>query len=65
MELFEGNPKISGLNQHGGPTRVFTPRRYAWKGAKWVNGLEFLVQDKPGFWEDGGYSMTAGLWKEE
>ncbi|MBI4429524.1 MAG: molybdopterin-dependent oxidoreductase, partial [Ignavibacteriales bacterium] len=29
--------------EHGGPMRVFTPRRYAWKGAKWVKGLEFLA----------------------
>ncbi len=50
---------------HGGPMRVFTPRRYAWKGAKWVNGLEFLAKDKPGFWEQNGYSNSADPWKEE
>ena len=51
--------------QHGGPMRVFTPRRYAWKGAKWINGLEFLRDDRPGFWEANGYSNTADPWKEE
>ena len=50
---------------HGGPMRVFTPRRYAWKGAKWVNGLEFMRDDRPGFWEQNGYSNTADPWKEE
>jgi DMSO/TMAO reductase YedYZ molybdopterin-dependent catalytic subunit len=50
---------------HGGPMRVITPRRYAWKGAKWVRGLEFLPNDKPGFWEANGYSNTADPWKEE
>ena len=50
---------------HGGPMRVFTPRRYAWKGAKWVNGLEFLSDDRQGFWEQNGYSNTADPWKEE
>lgn len=50
---------------HGGPMRVFTPRRYAWKGAKWVNGLEFMKNDRPGFWEQNGYSNTADPWKEE
>lgn len=50
---------------HGGPLRVFTPRRYAWKGAKWVNGLEFMEDDRPGFWEQNGYSNTADPWKEE
>ena len=50
---------------HGGPMRVFTPRRYAWKGAKWVNGLEFMPADKPGFWELNGYNTPADPWKEE
>jgi DMSO/TMAO reductase YedYZ molybdopterin-dependent catalytic subunit len=53
------------LIEHGGPMRVFTPRRYAWKGAKWIRGLEFLAKDKPGFWEENGYSNTADPWKEE
>ena len=51
--------------EHGGPMRVFTPRRYAWKGAKWVRGLEFMAKDKPGFWEENGYSNSADPWKEE
>ena len=51
--------------KHGGPMRVFTPRRYAWKGAKWIRALELLDRDKPGFWEENGYSMTADPWKEE
>ena len=38
---------------------------YLWKGAKWLRGLEFLSQDKPGFWEQAGYSNTADIWKEE
>lgn len=59
---FNGEPLP---RDHGGPVRVFTPRRYAWKGAKWVNGLEFLSGDKPGFWEANGYSNSADPWKEE
>jgi len=51
--------------EHGGPMRIFTPRRYAWKGAKWIRGLEFLAKDKPGFWEVNGYSNSADPWKEE
>lgn len=50
---------------HGGPLRVLTPRRYAWKGAKWIRALEFLEKDRPGFWEVNGYSNTADPWKEE
>jgi DMSO/TMAO reductase YedYZ molybdopterin-dependent catalytic subunit len=59
---FNGQPLPSN---HGGPMRVFTPRRYAWKGAKWVNGLEFLANDRPGFWEINGYNTPADPWKEE
>lgn len=59
---FNGEPLQA---EHGGPMRVFTPRRYAWKGAKWINGLEFMAKDKPGFWEVNGYSNTADPWKEE
>ena len=51
--------------EHGGPMRVFTPRRYTWKGAKWVNGLEFMPQDRPGYWEENGYNTPADPWKEE
>jgi len=59
---FNGEPLE---RDHGGPVRVFTPRRYAWKGAKWVNGLEFMERDRPGFWEQNGYSNTADPWNEE
>jgi DMSO/TMAO reductase YedYZ molybdopterin-dependent catalytic subunit len=59
---FNGQPLP---REHGGPMRVFTPRRYAWKGAKWVNGLEFLPSDRPGFWEQNGYDTPADPWNEE
>ncbi len=39
--------------------------RYLWKGGKWLRGLEFMANDKPGFWEQAGYSMTANVWNEE
>jgi DMSO/TMAO reductase YedYZ molybdopterin-dependent catalytic subunit len=38
---------------------------YFWKGAKWLRGLEFMPQDKPGFWEQAGYHNNADAWKEE
>lgn len=38
---------------------------YFWKGAKWLRGLEFLREDKPGFWEQAGYHNDADVWKEE
>lgn len=51
--------------EHGGPLRLVIPRLYAWKSAKWVRALEFLAQDKPGYWEQGGYHMNGDPWKEE
>jgi DMSO/TMAO reductase YedYZ molybdopterin-dependent catalytic subunit len=39
--------------------------RYFWKGGKWLRALEFMAEDRPGFWEQGGYSMSARIWEEE
>ncbi|MCH7787591.1 MAG: sulfite oxidase-like oxidoreductase [Chloroflexi bacterium] len=50
---------------HGGPLRLVVPKRYGWKSAKWVNGLEFMAEDEPGFWEVRGYHMRGDPWKEE
>lgn len=50
---------------HGGPVRVITPQLYAWKGAKWVNRIELLVEDRLGFWETRGYSSTAHPWRND
>jgi DMSO/TMAO reductase YedYZ molybdopterin-dependent catalytic subunit len=51
--------------EHGGPVRVHVPKRYAWKGAKWVKEIVFLKDDKPGYWEVRGYSNTALPWDED
>ena len=51
--------------EHGYPLRLLVPKRYFWKSAKWLRGLEFLPEDKPGFWEDAGYHMNGDPWKEE
>lgn len=50
---------------HGGPLRVVTPHRYAYKGAKWVTGVEFLTESKRGYWEKRGYSQTADPWAQD
>ena len=50
---------------HGGPIRVVTPHKYAYKGAKWVSGVEFLTEKALGYWEKRGYSDTANPWNEE
>jgi DMSO/TMAO reductase YedYZ molybdopterin-dependent catalytic subunit len=51
--------------EHGWPLRLIVPKRYFWKSAKWLRGLEFLNHDQLGFWERYGYSNAADPWKEE
>jgi DMSO/TMAO reductase YedYZ molybdopterin-dependent catalytic subunit len=51
--------------EHGWPLRLVVPKRYAWKSAKWVRGLEFMDRDRPGFWERYGYHNDGDPWKEE
>lgn len=51
--------------EHGGPVRVITPELYAWKGAKWVNRLELMTANRPGFWEARGYSSSAHPWRDD
>ena len=50
---------------HGYPLRLVVPKRYFWKSAKWIRGLEFLDHDQLGFWERYGYNNDADPWKEE
>ena len=51
--------------EHGGPARMLVPHLYFWKSAKWVNGLEMLTEDEPGFWEAAGYHMYGDPWLEQ
>lgn len=51
--------------EHGGPARVIIPKRYAWKGAKFIREITFLDRDIRGFWEVRGYSNTADPWSED
>ncbi len=50
---------------HGWPLRLIVPSIYAWKSAKWVNGIELIAEDSPGFWEQRGYHNDGDPWKEE
>jgi DMSO/TMAO reductase YedYZ molybdopterin-dependent catalytic subunit len=68
---FDGEP-ISP--DHGYPVRGivgFIPGRediktpYFWKGGKWVRAIEFMAQDRLGFWEQAGYHNEADIWKEQ
>ena len=51
--------------EHGGPARIVIPKLYGWKSAKFVQSIEFVADDKPGFWEVRGYSNTADPWTED
>lgn len=51
--------------EHGYPVRLVVPRLYFWKSAKWVEGVEFMAEDSPGFWESHGYHNRGDPWKEE
>ncbi len=51
--------------EHGGPARMITPQLYAWKGAKWISRIEIIENDRPGFWEERGYSMSAHPWRND
>ena len=59
VHTWEGKPLP---REHGGPCRIITPKLYAWKGAKWIRKIEFLAEDRKGFWEVRGYSNTAEPW---
>lgn len=60
--------------EHGYPLRgvigAITGRgdlqdRYLWKGAKWLRGLEFMTEDRLGFWEANGYHNQGDVWQEQ
>ncbi|MDJ0703665.1 MAG: sulfite oxidase-like oxidoreductase [Leptolyngbyaceae cyanobacterium MO_188.B28] len=51
--------------EHGGPMRLVVPHLYAWKSAKWINGLEFLEKEALGFWERNGYHRRGEPWAQE
>jgi DMSO/TMAO reductase YedYZ molybdopterin-dependent catalytic subunit len=50
---------------HGAPVRLVVPQLYAWKGPKWVRGVEYLTSDRRGFWEERGYHNRADPWLEQ
>ena len=49
----------------GGPMRLIVPKRYAYKSAMWVRKIEFLIDDRLGYWESGIYSNTADVRKDD
>jgi DMSO/TMAO reductase YedYZ molybdopterin-dependent catalytic subunit len=52
-------------DDHGGPVRLVVPHLYFWKSAKWLQAIEFLTEDKPGYWEVRGYHNRGDPWQEQ
>src|SRR5260370_318745 len=48
-----------------GPVRLVVPHLYVWKSAKWLQSIEFLAEDKPGYWEVRGYHNRGDPWQEQ
>ena len=59
---WQGKP-IEG--EHGGPVRLIVPHLYFWKSAKWLQRIEFVTEDKPGYWEVRGYHNRGDPWLEQ
>jgi DMSO/TMAO reductase YedYZ molybdopterin-dependent catalytic subunit len=59
---YNGDPLVA---EHGGPARLLVPHLYLWKSAKWVTGIDLLLQDEPGFWEQLGYHDYGDPWREQ
>ncbi len=49
--------------EHGYPLRTLTPSRYFYKSLKWVHRIEFLAEDRLGYWErESFYHNNADPW---
>ncbi|MGW5861080.1 molybdopterin-dependent oxidoreductase [Streptomyces sp. NPDC055239] len=48
--------------EHGFPLRLVVPHLFGYKGPKWLRGIEYMTEDRRGFWEERGYHNTADPW---
>ncbi|MCX4616669.1 MULTISPECIES: molybdopterin-dependent oxidoreductase [Streptomyces] len=51
--------------EHGFPLRLVVPHLYGYKSPKWLRGIEYLTEDRRGFWEARGYHNVGDPWKEQ
>ncbi len=42
--------------RHGYPARLVVPGRYGFKNVKWLDAIEVLADDQPGFWPSKGWT---------
>jgi DMSO/TMAO reductase YedYZ molybdopterin-dependent catalytic subunit len=60
VHSYEGEPLTA---EHGAPLRTVTPSRYFYKSLKWLHRVEFLAEDRPGYWErESAYHNNADPW---
>lgn len=59
---YEGEPLTA---EHGGPVRLIVPHLYFWKSAKWLTGIEFVAEERLGYWEQLGYHSLGDPWLEQ
>ena len=51
--------------ERGMPVRMVLPHLYAWKSVKWVRAVEYLLEDRRGFWEERGYHNIGDPWSQQ
>lgn len=59
---YDGEPLAA---EHGAPLRLVCPSRYFWKSTKWVDTIQLLDRDVPGYWEARGYHNVADPFLEQ
>lgn len=62
VHSWEGKPLTRA---HGGPVRALIPQLYLWKSAKWLKKIEFVAEDRRGFWEARGYHNHGDPWRQQ
>jgi DMSO/TMAO reductase YedYZ molybdopterin-dependent catalytic subunit len=59
---YNGQPLTA---KHGWPLRMVVPHLYFWKSAKWIRAIEFMKEDRAGFWERNGFHNDADPFLEQ
>ena len=62
VAFVDGKPS-AGARRAGPSGRA--PSTCTSKSAKWLQGIRFMDDDRPGFWEQYGYHMYGDPWKEQ
>lgn len=47
--------------RHGGPVRLYVAPMYGYKSLKWLDRIEVVDREIPGYWEERGYDVDAWI----